>query len=78
MNEIKIEDLPELKEYLSIQQTALMLNITKQAVRKLINTRELTPVYRVDKFFLIPHKTIDSFIKKRRNSNISDNRFKIK
>ncbi len=68
----------ELTEYVSIRQASIKLKITKQGVRRLIEKDELTPVFRVDHFYLIPVKTIDQFIKNRKSDNVTDGRYKIK
>ena len=68
----------ELKEYMSIGQAAEKLGYSHEGIRKLIITDELKPVYRVDRHILIPIKTIDKFISKRKKEKIEDGRYKIK
>jgi len=66
------------KDFFSLKQTAEKLNLSKEGVRFLINKNELTPVYKVDSYFIIPKKTIDTFKKNRKKRHISDRRYKVK
>ncbi len=73
MAQVKIT---ELTSFLSVRQTAQELGFSKEGIRKLIHSGEISPVSKVDDFILIPSKTIQMFKESRRKQNNPDNRYK--
>jgi len=61
-NKDTVGRVKELKGYNSLRQAAQKLGMSKEGVRWYIkNTNKLTPIYRVDDFYLIPDETIENF-----------------
>ena len=65
-----------LQGYISIREAALNLGLSKERVRRLIILEEITPVFRVDNFYVIPEKSLQKFIKSREGN--TDWRTKVK
>ena len=70
------KEIKELGTFLSVRQTADELGYSKEGIRKLIKSGELSPVSKVDDFYLIHREAIDTFKKSRKSLKLSDKRFK--
>lgn len=69
-------EIKDLETFLSVRQTADELGFSKEGIRKLIKSGELSPVSKVDDFYLIHSEAIDTFKKNRKSLKLSDKRFK--
>jgi len=61
-------DAKRLKGYMSLSETAKELGISRQGVAYNIEHGNLSPVYYVDVYYLIPETTIKRFKKTRKSA----------